>query len=241
MNLKNKVALVTGGAKGIGESIVKSLANLGCNVVINYNTSEIEAINLKQEIESKYNIKALTIKADISNEKEVKEMIDKVAKEFEKIDILINNAAYTCDNPIYEKTKNEFMRVLEVNVCGTFLVSKYASNYMNDGVIINISSTDAVDTYNEYNIDYSASKAAVNSLTKSLALILKNVKVLSLMPLWVNTEIVREMDEEYLKSELKRTNQTRLLEPIEVADKVIELINSDIKSGSIIKMEEENV
>lgn len=234
MNLKNKVVLVTGGAKGIGSSIVESLANLGCYVVINYNTSKQEAIKLKQKLKDK----VMIIKADISNELEVKKMINKIVKEFKKIDILINNAAYTCDNLIEEKTKKEFMRVLEVNVFGTFLVSKYASKYMNKGIIINISSTDAVDTYNEYNVDYSASKAAVNSLTKSLALILKDIKVLSLMPLWVNTEIVREMNQEYLKSELKRTNQKKLLEPVQVANKVIELINSDITSGSIIRMEE---
>lgn len=234
MNLNDKVVLVTGGAKGIGSSIVESLANLGCYVIINYNTSKQEAIKLKQKPKDK----VMIIKADISNELEVKEMINKIVKEFKKIDILINNAAYTCDNLIEEKTKKEFMRVLEVNVFGTFLVSKYASKYMNKGIIINISSTDAVDTYNEYNIDYSASKAAVNSLTKSLALILKDIKVLSLMPLWVNTEIVREMNQEYLKSELKRTNQKKLLEPVQVANKVIELINSDITSGSIIRMEE---
>ena len=236
MDLKGKVALVTGGASDIGMSIVESLARLNCNVVINYNTSENAANKLKEKLEG--NVKVLLIKADISNEDEVKSMIDKVIDEFGRIDILINNAAYTSDSSIYEKSKKEFMRVLEVNVWGTFSVSKYASIYMNEGIIINISSTDAVDTYNEYNIDYSLSKAAINSLTKSLALVLPNIKVLALMPLFVNTEIVKNMDKDYLEYELKRTNQKRLLDASEVSDKVIELINSDIKSGSIIRMEE---
>ena len=238
MNFKNKVVLVTGAAKGIGKSIVEKFASLGCNVIINYNTSELEAIKLKKEIVSKYNIKSLIVKADISNEAEVKNMVDKTIKEFSQIDILINNAAYTCDNPIYEKTKDEFTRVLEVNVCGTFLVSKYVSNYMKEGIIVNISSTDAIDTYNEYNIDYSASKAAINSLTKSLSLALPNIKIIAIMPPFVNTEIVRIMDQEYLQSELKRINQKRLLEPVEISDKIIELIESDIKTGSIIRIEE---
>lgn len=238
MDFKNKVALVTGGAKGIGKSIVEKFASLGCNVVINYNTSELEAITLKQEIESKYNIKTLIIKADISNEEEVKNMIDKTIKEFSQIDILINNAAYTCDNLINEKTKNEFMKVLEVNVCGTFLVSKYASMHMKEGIIVNISSTDAIDTYNEYNIDYSASKAAINSLTKTFSMVLPNIKALAIMPPFVNTEIVRMMDKEYLQNELKRINQKRLLEPYEVANKLIEILKSDIKTGSIIRIEE---
>lgn len=230
MDLKNKVALVTGGAKGIGLSIVESLVNLGCYVIVNYNTSEKEAIKLKD--------KAMIIKADISNELEVKEMFNKIIDKYKKIDILINNAAYTCDNLIEDKNKNEFMRVLEVNVFGTFYVTKCALKYMDKGIIINISSTDSIDTYNEYNIDYSASKAAINSLTKTFALINKNNKIISLMPLWVSTESVREMDESFLKQELIRTNQSRLLEPNEVALKVIELINSSVESGSIIRMEE---
>lgn len=238
MNLKGKVALITGGARGIGKSIAISLAKEGSHVIINYHTSEIEAIHLKKQIEDNYNVKVFIVKADVSDEEAVKSMIDRIITEFGKIDIVVNNAGIALDSPIYEKTKQEFMRVLEVNTVGTFLVSKHASLFMNEGIIINISSTDAIDTYNELSIDYCASKAAMNSLTKTLAVALPHIKVIALMPLWVNTESVREMNPTYLLGELKRTGQGRLLEPDEVAIEVVKLINSDIATGSLIRMEE---
>ncbi|MEG2351590.1 MAG: SDR family oxidoreductase, partial [Bacilli bacterium] len=140
------------------------------------------------------------------------------------------------------KTKEEFMRVLEVNLVGTFLVCKYTSKYLDGGVIINVSSTDADDTYSEISMDYCASKAGVNSLTKTLSLALPNVRVISIMPPWVKTDSVMEMNPLYLEKELKRVNQKRLLEKEEVSNKILEIVlNRDIKSGSIVKIEGEHI
>lgn len=239
MDLNKKIALVTGSSKGIGSACATVLAENGCNVVINYNSSKKEAEDLKQKLETKYNINAIVIKCNISNEEEIKSMIDITIKTFGKIDILINNAAIVIDDNINDKTKEDFMKVLEVNVVGTFLVTKYASKHMNNGVIVNVSSTDAVDTYNELSIDYCASKAAVNSLTKTLSLAIKNNKVISVMPKWTKTQGVMEMNMEYLNSELKRTNQERLYEADEVALEIIELIkNYSVLSGEIIRLGE---
>lgn len=234
----NKVALVTGSSRGIGKNIIKKFAEENYDVIINYNKSEKEANELKNQIINKNKVKVLSIKADITNEKEIKNMIAKIVKEFGKIDVLVNNASIALDNLIGDKTKEEFMKVLETNVVGTFLTIKYASKYLNNGIIINISSTDAVDTFNELSIDYCASKAAINSLTQTLSLALPNIKIISLMPLWVNTDTIKEMNQNYLLNELKRTNQKRLLEEQEVANKVVELVNSDILSGSIVRMVE---
>ena len=232
-----KTVLVTGAAKGIGNKTIIEFAKKGYNVVINYLTSKKEAEELKNTVENLYGVKALLVKADISNEEEVKDMINKVISAFGKIDVLINNAAYAKDNDYKEKTKEEFSRVLEVNVVATFLVTKYASFYMNKGVVINISSLDATKTYNELSMDYCASKAGVNSLVQTFSLAIPNVKFISLMLPWIKTEAVSEMHSEYLENELKRTGQERLLEPEEVAKKIHELTESDsIKSGSIIKM-----
>lgn len=228
-----KICIVTGAARGIGRAIAYKLKENGYNVIATYNNS----IDKAKEIENDFEL----VRLDITKKLEVKKLIDQVIEKYGKIDLLINNASISIDNEIQNKTKKEFMKVFETNVVGTFLISKYVLSYMNDGIIINISSTDAVDTYNELNIDYSASKAAINSLTSSLAMIYPNNKIIALMPLWVNTEAIREMDQNYLLSELKRTKQHKLLEPIEVADKIIELINSDIRSGSIVRMEEKNV
>lgn len=232
-----KTVLITGSAKGIGASTILKFAKEGYNVVINYLTSYDDALSLKNTVEKLYDVKALIIKADITNEDEVKNMIEEVHNKFGNIDVLVNNAAYECDDTYLDKTKEDFLRVLEVNVVGTFLVTKYASKYMNDGVVLNVSSRDSYDTYNELSMDYCASKAGVNSLTQTFSLAIKNIKFISLMLPWVNTEDIKEMFPEYLLSELKRTNQERLLEPVEVADKIYEVINDDtIKSGSIIKM-----
>lgn len=233
-----KTVLVTGSAKGIGSSLIRVYAKEGYNVVINYLNSEYLAKDLEKEIKEKYKVKVLCLKADITDETSIKEMLKIITKEFSSIDILINNAALALDNSYLNKSKEEFMQVLETNVVGPFLIIKYASQYMKkDSVILNVSSTDAIDTYSELNIDYSASKAALNNLTKTYALILKDIKVLGVMLPWVNTESIKEMNQEYLKKELLRTNQKRLLESREVAQKIQEIIKDEKNiSGSIIKV-----
>lgn len=232
-----KTVLVTGAAKGIGNACIMEFAKQGYNVVINYLNSEKKALELKNTVENLYNVNVLCIKADISNEDEVKKMIDEIIKTYGNIDVLINNAAYVCDNHYIDKTKEEFLRVLEVNVIGTFLVTKYASKYMDNGTVINVSSLDATETYNELSMDYCASKAGVNSLAQTFSLAIPNIKFISLMLPWVKTETVEEMFDEYLESELKRTGQKRLLKKEEVAEKIYDLIEDNtIKSGSIVKM-----
>ena len=130
------------------------------------------------------------------------------------------------------------MKVLEVNLVGPFILIQKLENLMDRGIIINISSTDGINTYSRYNMDYSASKAGLINLTKSLALELENIKIYSICPNWVNTESTREMNFNYLKEEMKRVHQHKLISPIEVAKKVIELIDSNKKSGSIVVMED---
>ena len=111
---------------------------------------------------------------------------------------------------------------------------------MDNGIIINIASTDGINTYSKLNMDYSASKAGLINLTKSLTLELDNIKVYALCPNWVNTESIREMNQDYLKEELKRIGQKKLIEPKSVAKKIISIIESNLKSGSIIVMEDGN-
>ena len=236
MNLEGKTVLVTGSSNGIGRETIIEFAKLGCNVVINYNIDKDSAINLQESINN-YSGKNLVIKCDVSNEIEVKNMIDTIINKFGKIDILINNAGIAMDNDIFNKSKDEFMKVLEVNLVGTFLVTKEATKYMNDGIIINISSTDGIDTFNELSMDYCASKSGVISLTKTLALRFPNLKVYSVAPNWVKTKPVMEMNQEYLEQELKRIGQKRLIEPNEVATKIIDLINNPQESGKIIRID----
>lgn len=231
------VVLITGATSSIGRSIALEFAKKKYDIIIHYNKNYNEAEEIKNEIE-KIGVNAFIYKADISNETEVNNMFAFISSKYLKIDILVNNAALSIDDNIISISKNDFMKVLEVNIFGTFLVTRCALNYMNNGIIVNISSTDSIDTYNEYNVNYSVSKASINLLTKIFASFYPNIKVLGLMPLWVNTKSVREMNPEFLEKELLRTGQTRLLEPIEVASKVIDLVESNTLSGSIIRMEE---
>ena len=219
-----KKVLITGAAKGIGKELVKVFHKNNYEVIFTYLNSIEEALKLEKEL----GVKA--IKCDITSEEDIKKLL-----ELEHIDILINNAAYTQDNYYYDKTKEEFMKVLEVNVVGTFLMIKYLSKIMDNGLIFNISSADGIDTYNEVSMDYCASKAAIISLTKTYSLAL-NSKVIAVAPEWVNTEIVKDMNPLFLEEELKRTNQKRLLEPNEVANKIYDIANSEIKTGNIIRI-----
>lgn len=234
-----KTVLVTGSSKGIGASLIKKFASLGYNVVINYLSSKSKALALQKEVIEKYNVKTLVIQADVTSEEEVNKMFSIIKDNFESLDIIINNAAYANDNNYLDKTKEEFMDVLKVNVYGPFLVTKIASEYMDEGIILNISSTDAVDTYTPLSMDYCASKAALNNLTMNYSLAIPNIKFIGVMLPWVNTESIREMNQNYLQEELKRINQKRLLEPDEVSTKIVDIINSqEIKSGSILKLED---
>ena len=228
------LAIVTGSSKGIGKELVIELAKKNYDIVITYNTNLDKAKELKEYIKDTYKVNVMALKCDISKEEDIALLKKKVLEQYDKIDILINNAALAIDNIIDDKTKEEFMKVLEVNVVGTFLVTKYLYKYMDDGVIVNISSTDSVDTYNNLNIDYSVSKAGINMLTKVFAYDFKKIKVIGVMPNWTNTESVKEMNPEFLKSELERIGQDKLEEPDEVAKKIVELAFDDnITTGEI--------
>ncbi|MBQ7140539.1 MAG: 3-oxoacyl-ACP reductase FabG [Bacilli bacterium] len=230
MNFNDKVALVTGSSKGIGRSTILEFARLGCNVVINYNNSEYEALELKEEVEKTYNVKALAIKCDISNEEEVKNMINEIINVFGKLDILVNNAGIAIDTTFEDKTVENFRRTLDVNLIGTFLVSKYASKSMlknKYGKIINISSTNGIDTTYIESLDYDASKAGVISLTKNLASeFAPYINVNTIAPGWVMTEMNEELDEEFIKDETDKIMLGRFAKPEEIA-KVITFLASD--------------
>ena len=116
--------LVTGSSRGLGKSIILEYAKNGNDVIINYNNSKDEALELKDYVESTYHVKALVIKCDISKESEIDFMIDEIYKEFGHLDVLVNNASIDLDQDFELKTKDEFMKTLEVNLVGTYLLSK---------------------------------------------------------------------------------------------------------------------
>lgn len=241
--MDNKVVLITGASRGIGAATARVFASNNYNVVINYNYSETEAQELSKQLEQNYNIKTLIVKCDVSNQEEVKNMVEKTIEVFGRIDTLVNNAGISIDTTFEDKTVENFRRILDVNLIGTFLVSKYVSNYMlkeKKGSIINVSSTNGIDTYYPYSLDYDASKAGVISLTNNLALQFSPyIRVNTVAPGWVNTEMNKELDNEYIEAENKKIILNRFGEPEEIA-KVIYFIASEDASyinSSIIRVD----
>lgn len=232
-----KKAIVTGCSKGIGKEIALELARDGYDVIGTYNTSKLEINNLKNRVEA-IGVNFYSYKLDLLNEEEINNFCNTIKNEFKNIDVLVNNAALCLDNNFLDKTSKEFKDVLQVNLISPFLLIQKLYSIMDNGVIINISSTDGINTYSKLNMDYSASKAGLINLTKSLALELEDTRIYAICPNWVNTESIREMNPEYLKEELNRVGQKKLIEPREVAQKVLMLIESKIKSGSIVVMED---
>lgn len=241
--MKNKIALVTGSSKGIGAAIIQELASRGYDVVINYNKSREEAYKLQEDIK-KYNVRSLVIKCDVSNEKEVEEMIKIINKELGAVDILVNNAAVNYNNFFMNKSVENFKRTLDVNVIGAFLVSKYVSKQMINnkwGRIINISSTNGINTYYPICLDYDASKAALISLTHNLSIELAPyVTVNAIAPGFIATESeLKEMDEEFIKEEEEKIFVKRKGEPKEVAKLVSFLVSDDASyiNNSVIRID----
>lgn len=236
MDYQNKVMVISGASKGIGKCTAYYFAEKGAKLVITYNQSEELSNEVRDDIKSKYNVEINNFKCDLKNEDDIKNLYKFIKEKYGKIDILINNAALSLDNDFEEKSKDEFMEVLEVNVVGTFLMIKYLSKLMDNGYIFNISSTDAIDTFSSLNIDYSASKASINNMTQSLALFL-NSKVISICPNWVDTEAIREMSKEYLEMEMKMVNQDKLINPVTIPKMIDKLIKENIETGSIIRID----
>ncbi|MEE3343207.1 MAG: SDR family NAD(P)-dependent oxidoreductase [Bacilli bacterium] len=236
----NKVVLITGASRGIGKGIAYVFAKHGYDIIINYFNSEDKAVSLKEELEKTYNNKCLVVKADISNEDEVKEMVNKAVKVFSKIDVLVNNAGIAIDTIFMDKSVDNFRRTLDVNLIGTFLVSKYVSKYMNKGSIINISSTNGIDSYYPYSLDYDASKAGVINLTKNLAIELgPDIRVNSVAPGWVNTEMNETLDDDFLNSEIDKIVLDRFADISEIANVVYFLASDEASyvNGTVITVD----
>ena len=228
----NKVVLITGGAQGIGKAIALELGKQGYDIVINYLTSKKEAEALKDKITKDYGVNCLAIQTDVSKEDEVDKMISVIESKLGGVDILINNAAVDLSNLFHLKNAEEFRKTLDVNVVGAFNCSKRVYRHMLDkeyGRIINISSTNGINTYYPMCIDYDASKAALISLTHNLAFeFAPYVNVNCIAPGFIGTENELDgYDEEFLKEETEKIMVNRYGEPQEVAYLVKFLISDE--------------
>lgn len=240
----NKVVLISGGAKGIGKAIALELGKQGYDIVINYLTSESEAHALKDDIIKNYGVRCLAIQADVSKEDEVDKMVSLIESELGGVDILINNAAIDLSNLFHLKNADEFRKTLDVNVVGAFNCSKRVYRHMLDqeyGRIINISSTNGINTYYPMCIDYDASKAALISLTHNLAFeFAPYIHVNCIAPGFIGTENELDgYDEEFLKEEIEKIMVNRYGDPKEVAYLVKFLISdeADFINNTVIRID----
>ncbi len=170
MRLKDKVAIVTGSSRGIGRAVAIAFAKEGADLVINYTSNEVAAKEVVEQIES-LGRKAIMVKADVSNAEEVQKLIDSALDRYKKIDILVNNAGLTRPAMMLKMTEEQWDQVIDIHLKGTFLCSQKAALHMKEqmkGKIINVSSVAGiVGTVGQVN--YSAAKGGIISMTKSMA------------------------------------------------------------------------
>ena len=237
-----KVVLITGGSRGIGKKMVEDFAGAGYKVVFSYLSNEINAKDLANNLLSK-GYEVAYKKADILEEKDLEDLVKFTLDKYNKIDVLVNNAAITNDSLFRDKTSQSFERVLKANLVGTFTLCKLAGEIMyknKSGKIINISSTNGMNTYYPMCLEYDASKAGINSLTHNLAMqFAPYVHVNAIAPGFIGTESELEgMDEEFIKSEEEKIFLRRFGKEEDVSNLALFLASdkSDYINNQIIKI-----
>ncbi|HDH63145.1 MAG TPA: 3-oxoacyl-[acyl-carrier-protein] reductase [Firmicutes bacterium] len=228
---ESKTALITGGARGIGRDISLSLSEKGFDIGINFRKSKKEAEQLKREIEERFNRKVLLLKGDVSRRRDVQGMVRDFIKEFGRIDVLVNNAGITKDNLVIRLTENDFREVIDVNLIGTFLMTKEVIPYMlrrRSGSIINISSIVGIFG-NKGQTNYSASKAGIIGFSKSLAkeVASRNIRVNVIAPGFIETDMTDGLPDEIKEKILKNIPLGRFGKPKEVSHLVTFLASDE--------------
>ncbi|MFA5542369.1 MAG: 3-oxoacyl-[acyl-carrier-protein] reductase [Bacilli bacterium] len=242
MNLSGKIAVVTGGATGIGRSISLMLAKNGATVIVNYNSSEKAALDLVNELKSEGH-NCDMIKANISVYEDSLKLIDYVIQKYSRIDILVNNAGITKDNLLLRMSEEEFDQVITTNLKGTFNTSKHAIKYMTKqryGKIINISSIVGL-IGNAGQANYAASKAGIIGMSKSMAreLAKRNITCNVVCPGFIKTKMTDVLDENLVNQMLNNIPLNRLGDPDDVANLVLFLASdkSNYITGQTINVD----
>lgn len=239
---ENKIVLVTGAGRGIGASIARRFASEGAEVIVNYSGNDEAAQKTVDEITATGG-QSQKYKCNVNDSESVKVMIDEIIKEFGRIDILVNNAGITKDGLMLRMTDEDFDRVIDVNLKGTFNCTKYVSKYMlkqKSGKIINISSVVGLSG-NAGQVNYSASKAGIIGITKSAAkeLSSRGITVNAVAPGYVDTDMTKVLSDNIRNEILKNIPLQRMGNVEDISNCVAFLASEDASyiTGQVISVD----
>lgn len=238
----SKVAFVTGATRGIGKSIALKLASCGYDIAINYRTENDDLTELLNEIKG-FNVRCIAVYGDVSDFEACTNMIKQIISEFGKIDVLVNNAGITRDMLLMRMKESDFTDVIDVNLVGTFNITKNVIPYMmkqKNGRIINISSVVGI-TGNAGQTNYSASKAGIIGFTKSLAKEVgsRNILVNAVAPGFIQTDMTNILKDEIKQELIKNIPLKRFGNATDVAN-VVKFLASEESSyitGQVINID----
>ena len=238
----SKVALITGGTRGIGKQIAITLAKEGYDIALNYRNENDDLVNAKKEVEN-CNVRCLAVQGDVSNYDDCERFVKEIIDEFGKIDVLVNNAGITKDMLLMRMKKEDFEQVIDVNLVGTFNVTKNVINYMlkeKSGRIINISSVVGISG-NAGQTNYSASKAGIIGFSKSLAkeVASRNILINCIAPGFIQTNMTNVLKDEVKEEIAKSIPLKRMGTPEDVAKAVKFLASEDSSyiTGQVIHVD----
>ena len=225
----SKVAFITGATRGIGRAIALELANEGYNIALNYRTENEALENLKKEI-SEIGVECYPVQGDVSKAEDSERMTKEIIEHFEQIDVLVNNAGITKDKLIQRMKEEEFTDVINVNLVGTFNITKNVIKYMTKkryGKIINLSSVVGISG-NAGQSNYAASKAGIIGFTKSIAkeLASRNITANAVAPGFIQTDMTNVLKDE-IKEAIESTIPLKRLGTAEDVAKVVKFLASD--------------
>ena len=240
---ENKVAFITGGTRGIGKEIALELSNNGFDIAINYISENEENIEILRNQLKENGAKSFFVKGDVSNFEDCEKMTEEIIKEFGKIDVLVNNAGITRDGLILRMKKEDFNSVINVNLVGTFNVTRNVIPYMvkqKSGRIISLASVVGV-AGNAGQTNYSASKAGIIGFTKSLAkeVASRNILVNAVAPGFIDTNMTSVLSDSVKENIYAQIPLRRMGSPREVA-KVVKFLAGDDSSyvtGQVIHID----
>jgi len=227
---KNKVVLITGGTRGIGRAAAIKFAGLGAKVVAVYKNNDIQANNLVKQIKSLTGSIEL-IKADLADEKQLNEIVEKAVSLYGRIDVLVNNAGIVFDREFEEIKYEESLKIIKTNMLAPLFLSQKIAPIMlknGGGAIVNVSSTSGMYDFNPGTADYAMSKIALQSLTKDLSMkYAPKIRVNAVAPGWVDTDMNADLPKEFIESETSKYHMKRWARAEEIADTIVYLASSN--------------